>query len=118
LNFKDLFFIGAAQRVATLEGHKHYLVVLAPRGERGWRAHFPDFPGCGAEGSSVRAAVDGAAVAAAEQARWLRAQGVSLPKPQLYEDVRYLSNGWAAEREIDWSRAIASFVKLPIYDNE
>jgi predicted RNase H-like HicB family nuclease len=92
---------------------KHYLVVLMPRAEGGWRAHFPDFPGCRAEGHSVEAAIDASAAAAAEQALWLRAQGVSLPQPQSYEDVRHHSNGWAAERGIDWARAVASLVKLP-----
>jgi len=93
---------------------KHYLVVLVPRAEGGWRAHFPDFPGCRAEGASVEAAVNTAASAAADHARWLRAQGVSLPTPQTYEGVRQHGHRWAAERGIDWSRAVASIVKLPL----
>ena len=93
---------------------KHYLAVLVPHEGGGWRAHFPDFPGCRAEASSVEAAIDASAAAAAEYARWLRAQGTSLPQPQTYEDVRHHSNGWAAERGIDWSRAVASWVKLPL----
>ena len=93
---------------------KHYIAVLVPHENGGWRAHFPDFPGCHAEGQSPEVAVDAAAAAAAEQARWLRAQGVSLPHPQTYEEVRDHSNGWAAERGIDWSRAVASVVKLPL----
>jgi predicted RNase H-like HicB family nuclease len=92
---------------------KHYLVVLVPNAECRWRAHFPDFPGCRAEGRSVEAAVDASAAAAAEHARWLRAR-VSLPHPQTYEEVRHHSNGWAAERGIDWTHAVASFVKLPL----
>ena len=92
---------------------KHYLVVLVPRADGGWRAHFPDFPGCRAEGSSVEAAIDASAAAAAERARSLRDQGVSLPHPQSYEEVRHHSNGWAAERGIDWPRAIASLVRVP-----
>jgi predicted RNase H-like HicB family nuclease len=91
----------------------HYLVVLVPHAEGG-RAHFPDFPGCRAEGRSVEAAIDASAVAATEHARRLRAQGVSLPPPQTYEEVRNHNNGWAAERGIDWSRAVASLVKLPL----
>jgi predicted RNase H-like HicB family nuclease len=93
---------------------KHYLAVLVPRGDGGWRAHFPDFPGCRAEALSVEAAIDAAAAAAAEHARQLRAQGVSLPHPQTYEEVRHHSNGWAAERGVDWSHAVASVVKLPL----
>ena len=93
---------------------KHYLAVLVPHDNGGWRAHFPDFPGCRAEGDSVEAAIDAAAAAAADHARWLRAQGVSLPHPQTHEDVRHHSNGWAAERGIEWSRAVLSVVKLPL----
>lgn len=93
---------------------KHYLAVLVPDGNGGWRAHLPDFPGCRAEALSVEAAIDAAAAAAAEHARCLRAQGVSLPHPQTYEEVRHLSNGWAAERGIEWSHAVLSAVKLPL----
>jgi predicted RNase H-like HicB family nuclease len=93
---------------------RHYLAVVVPTDEGRWRVHFPDFPGCRAEGSSVETAIDASAVAAAAHARWLRSQGVSLPHPQTYEDVRHYSNGWAAERGIDWSRAVASLVKLPL----
>jgi predicted RNase H-like HicB family nuclease len=92
---------------------KHYVVVLVPHAD-GWRAHFPDFPGCRAEGQSVEAAVDASAAAAADHARWLKAQGESLPPPQTYEQVRHHNNGWAAERGIDWSHAVASMVKLPL----
>lgn len=62
----------------------------------------------------VEAAIDAAATAAAKHARWLKAQGVSLPHPQTYEEVRHYGNGWAAERGIDWSHALASVVKLPL----
>ena len=93
---------------------KHYLAVLVPQPDGGWRAHFPDFPGCRAEGMSVEAATDAAAAAAGEHARRLMAQGGSLPHPQTYEEVRHHSNGWAAERGIDWSHAVASLVKLPV----
>jgi predicted RNase H-like HicB family nuclease len=93
---------------------KHYLAVLVPQPGGGWRAHFPDFPGCRAEGPSVEAAIDASAAAAAAHARWLTGQGGSLPHPQTYEEVRHHSNGWAAERGIDWSHAVASLVKLPL----
>jgi hypothetical protein len=42
------------------------------------------------------------------QERSTAAQGVSLPRLQTYEEVRDHSNSWAAERGIDWSRAVAS----------
>jgi len=93
---------------------RHYLAVLIPLADGSWRAHFPDFPGCRAEGSSVEAAIDASAAAAAEQARQLDAQGASPPQPQSYEQVRHHSNGWAADRGIDWSLAVTSLIKLPI----
>lgn len=93
---------------------KHYLAVLVPHADSGWRAYLPDFPGCRAEGESVEAAIDASAAAAAEHARRLKVQGVSLPHPQTYEEVRHHSNGWAAERGIEWSRAVLSVVKLPL----
>ena len=92
----------------------HYLVVLVPHADGLWCARFPDFPGCRAEGKSVKAAIDASAAAAAALARWLRAQGFSLPRPQTYQQVRDDSNGWAIRRGIDWSRAVASLVKLPL----
>jgi predicted RNase H-like HicB family nuclease len=90
---------------------KHYLAVLVPADHGGWRAHLPDFPGCRAEGATVEAAVDASAAAATRQAQDLRIQGVSLPTPQTYEDVRNRTQ-WAVERRIDWSRAVASLVKV------
>jgi predicted RNase H-like HicB family nuclease len=93
---------------------KHYLVVLEPLADGGWRAHFPDFPGCRAEGHSVEDAIASARSAAAEQARWLGAQGVSLPQAQSYEDMRCNANGWAEERGIVWSHAVISLVPLPL----
>ena len=92
----------------------HYLAILVPQDQTGWRAHFPDFPGCRAEANTVEAAIDAAAAAVRARATWYRVQGVSLPRPQTYEEVRHYSNGWATERGIDWSRAVLSVVKLPI----
>jgi predicted RNase H-like HicB family nuclease len=93
---------------------KHYLAVLVPRAEGGWRVHFPDFPGCRAEGATVEQAIDASAAAVAKQARWLSDNGVSLPTPQTYEEVRYHSKDWAAHREIHWSQVVVSVVPLRI----
>jgi predicted RNase H-like HicB family nuclease len=93
---------------------KHYLAVLVPTDDGRWRAHFPDFPGCRAEGPSVEEAIRAAKSAASEQARWLRGQGVSLPQSQSYDDVRHHANGWAKERDIAWSEAIISLVPLAV----
>jgi predicted RNase H-like HicB family nuclease len=93
---------------------KHYLAVLVPTAAGGWRAHFPDFPGCRAEGPSVEEAIQAARSAASEQARWLHDQGVSLPPSRSYEDVRHHANGWAKERHIAWSEAVISLVPLAV----
>jgi predicted RNase H-like HicB family nuclease len=93
---------------------KHYLAVLVPTAAGGWRAHFPDFPGCRAEGRSVEDVIASASTAAAERAQWLRAQGVSLPRFQSYEDVRYSADGWAKDRDIAWSEAVISLVPLAL----
>lgn len=92
----------------------YYLAVLVPNADGGWRAHLPDFPGCRAEAKTVEAAVDASGRAAMQQARWLKAQGVSRPVPQTYEEVRHFSNGWATQRNIDWNRAVISLVSLPL----
>ena len=98
---------------------KHYLAVLLPTANGGWRAHFPDFPGCRAEGHSVEDAIAAACSAASEQANRLLAQGVSLPQSQSYEDVRHHTNGWARERGIVWSDAVISMVPLAVqHDRE
>jgi predicted RNase H-like HicB family nuclease len=93
---------------------KHYLAVLVPTAAGGWRAHFPDFPGCRADGHSVEDAIMAASTAASELARSLRAQGAPLPHSRSYEDVRLYSNGWAEERGIAWSDAVISLVPLAL----
>jgi predicted RNase H-like HicB family nuclease len=37
---------------------QHYVVVLIAKPKGGWRAHFPDFPGTGAERDRVETAID------------------------------------------------------------
>jgi predicted RNase H-like HicB family nuclease len=92
----------------------HYLSVLVPLPEGGWRAHFPDFPGCRAEGRTVEAAIDAAMAAVADHARSITTGGRHLPTPQTFEEVRHGSNGWAAERGIDWSNTVVSLVRLSV----
>jgi Uncharacterized conserved protein len=95
----------------------HYLAVLVPLSQGGWRAHFPDFPGCRAEGHTVEAALKASGSAVSKQAEWYCQQHVSLPTPQSYDDLRHHSmNSWAAEREIDWARAVVSLVPIRIPD--
>jgi predicted RNase H-like HicB family nuclease len=73
----------------------------------GWRAHFPDFPGCRAEGSRIEGTID--ASYAEVVARLDRA--AEIPAPRSYEDVR-ADDAWATERGIDWSTAVVSFIRI------
>jgi predicted RNase H-like HicB family nuclease len=93
---------------------KHYLAVLVPTAGGAWRAHFPDFPGCRAEATSVEEAIYAASSAAAAVGRSLQAQGRELPDAQTLEHVRDHSNGWASERGIDWSKALISVVPVAV----
>ena len=91
---------------------KHYLAVLVPQAGGGWRAHFPDFPGCGGVGSSVEAALLVSRAAATKAAHAQQAEGHLLPSPISYEELRQHTNRWAQERKIDWSTAVVSLVPL------
>jgi predicted RNase H-like HicB family nuclease len=94
----------------------HYLAVLVPLAGGGWRAHFPDFPGCRAEGQTVETAIDASGAAATAQARLLQERGIPLPNPRTYANVRQADNEWAAERGIDWSNAVIILVRLSARD--
>jgi predicted RNase H-like HicB family nuclease len=93
---------------------KHYLAVLAPLPDGSWRAHFPDFPGCRADGHSLEAATFASANSVINMACDLQRHGRALPVPQSFEDVRHHSNGWASERGIDWSTAVVSIIPLAV----
>jgi predicted RNase H-like HicB family nuclease len=90
---------------------KHYIAVLAPQAENGWRVHFPDFPGCRAEAQQVEVAMRQASFAVGKAIEQLQQDGVAAPKPRSYEAVR-ADDSWAAERGIVWSTAVISLVKL------
>jgi predicted RNase H-like HicB family nuclease len=85
----------------------HYVVVLVPKKGGGWRVHFPDFPGCHAEGARVELAVE---AATREVISWLE-RARSIPTPQSYEEVRS-DESWAHLRGIDWSTAVISQVQI------
>lgn len=90
---------------------QHYVVVLTLRPGNGWRAHFPDFPVCRAEGTRVEMAIDNAAQAMSEMIDGLHSQGAIVPPPRSYEDVRG-DSAWAVEHGIDWSTAVITLVRM------
>ena len=86
---------------------RHFIVVLVPLAGGGWRAHFPDFPGCRAEGGRIEGAIDasyGEVVARLSQTG-------EPTSPRSYEDVR-ADYAWARERGVDWSTAVISMVRI------
>ncbi len=90
---------------------QYYVVVLVPQNGSVWRAHFPDFPGCRAEGTRVEMAIDNAVNAVSDMIDGLHRQGGIILPPRSYEEVRADAT-WAAERGIDWSTAVISMVRI------
>jgi predicted RNase H-like HicB family nuclease len=88
-----------------------YLAVLVPTEENNWRAHFPEFPGCQAEGPTVEIALETSTIVAEKQIGWHRQQRIALPTPRSYDEIRRLTK-WAAERGISWSEAIVCVVPI------
>ena len=93
---------------------KHYLAVLVPREGGGWRAHFPDFPGCRAGGSTLEGAVMAASAAATEQVQRLRDQGDSAPCAQSYEEIRESAFDDLSKRLLQQNRHKADMTQLVI----
>lgn len=92
---------------------RHCLAVLVPMADRTWRAHLPDFPACGADGSLVESSLAGARAAASQAAGQLVARGIPLPTRRSYEAIRSHS-AWATERGVDWNSAVICVVDLKI----
>jgi predicted RNase H-like HicB family nuclease len=90
---------------------KHFIAVLVPQEGDRWRAHFPDLPGCRAEGERIETATDRAAEAAYQLISRMRERGEALPESRTLEDI-YRDAAWAKERGIDWSKAVVSIVPV------
>jgi predicted RNase H-like HicB family nuclease len=91
----------------------HFIAVLVPQPGGGWRAHFPDFPGCRAEGPLVEIAIANASRAATTLIAELNSKSMSVPAPRSFEDVR-ADDAWAAERSVDWTTAVVSLVPINV----
>jgi predicted RNase H-like HicB family nuclease len=90
---------------------QHHVVVLVPQSGGGWRAHFPDFPGCRAEAARVESTIDTSMRAVAEMIDNMHREGAIIPQPRSYEEVR-ADDAWAVDRGIDWSTAVISLVRV------
>lgn len=86
----------------------HYLAVLVPQPEGHWRVHFPDFPGCRAEGAYLEQAIGVARQAAYQQLDTLAAEG-AVPSPRSIDAI-LADADWLRVRGIDWHRAVISLV--------
>ncbi len=90
----------------------HYVAVIVPHAEVGWRAHFPDLPGCRAEAQDIEIAIARASDAASELVGKLRLNG-GAPSPRTLEEIRS-DEAWTAECSIDWTKALISVVHVPL----
>jgi predicted RNase H-like HicB family nuclease len=88
----------------------HYIAVIVPHAEGGWRTHFPDLPGCRAEAQDIEVAIVRACHAASELVGRLLLNG-GAPMPRTLEEIRG-DEAWAAERSIDWAKALISVVPV------
>lgn len=91
---------------------KHYIAVLCPQADGGWRVHFPDFPGCRAQAQVIEKAIDAAAHSVAGHVAQLRHRKEMIPEPRSLETIR-ADEAWARDRNIEWSRCVVSMVRPP-----
>jgi predicted RNase H-like HicB family nuclease len=91
---------------------KHYIAVIVPHAEVGWRAYFPDLPRCRAEAQDVEIAIARASDAASELVGRMLLNG-GAPTPRTLEEIR-ADEAWAAERSIDWTTALISVVHVSL----
>jgi predicted RNase H-like HicB family nuclease len=89
---------------------KHYIAVLSPLPEGGWRAHFPDLPACRADGDSSEAAISLAASKAAEAIREMKLNG-GPPHPRSLEEI-HADHTWALKQSLDWKSAVVRLVPV------
>lgn len=89
-----------------------YVAVLVPSGtQEEWSAHLPDFAGCDAVSASADLAIRRATELAMQRAVQIRADGLSLPRPRNYEQIR-ADAAWAPKASLDWSRVLVSVVEI------
>ena len=87
-----------------------YTAVLMPLETGAWRAYFPDLVGCGCEADDRAAALDLATKAAKESLDRLPKQQ-AVPLPRSVDQIR-ADHRWAAERAINWYKAVFVVVDL------
>jgi predicted RNase H-like HicB family nuclease len=87
----------------------HYISVLMPLSAGGWRALFPDIPGCEVEGDSLDATVLRAAGALTECVHSRYGDGP--PSPRELIEIK-ADDHWVTSHAIDWAKAVVTMVPL------
>jgi len=88
---------------------KHYIAVLSPLPEGGWRAEFPDFPARRADGDSGEAAIALAARKAADAILEMKPNG-GPPHPRSLEEI-HSDPTWAVQQSL-WRTAVVRLVPV------
>jgi hypothetical protein len=85
---------------------RHFIAILQPIPNGGWRVVFPDVPGCEANGSSI----DDARAAAVQQL-YQYANGADAPGLRDLSDIER-DTEWLSRNGIDLSKAIVTIIPL------
>ena len=87
----------------------HYISVLMPLSAGGWRALFPDIPGCEVEGDSLDSTMLRAAGALSEcvHSRY----GGGPPLPRELNEIK-ADDQRVATHAVDWAKAVVTMVPL------
>lgn len=93
----------------------HYVGVFVPREPDGWRALFPDFPSCVAEGPNLEIAILRAADALSQHVGSANGDSCKAPPPQGPATIKF-DQHWATTHGISFQRAIISMIPLRGFD--
>lgn len=89
----------------------HYLTVLVPQRDGGWRAYVPDFPGCRADDADADTAIMNVERMASGLIAQLLDNAMTMPRARSQQDIR-ANDAWAADNRVDWSTAVISAVPI------
>jgi hypothetical protein len=96
---------------------RHYVGVFVPLEPNGWRALFPDFPGCVAEAPSLEIAICRAADSLLQHAGSL-GSGIYLSPMSRNAAANRLDEKWATAHGFSLRTAIISMIPLRGNDNQ
>jgi predicted RNase H-like HicB family nuclease len=89
---------------------KYYIAVCLPLAAGGWRAFFPDIPGCNVAAPSLDRAVFRAANALADHTVSLNGSAADiLPLPRDLSAIK-ADKAWSATQAVNWSSAVITMI--------